>query len=253
MKKLLIALLLAQLVWGCGESNTPGNENITNEPFDKNPDFNSDTSTALANSFCEAQTHLQILSTGLLSAYSVKGNGSDLNYCGGEINLAEDDPNFEITINDYCVGFRDSQITLNGEIFGTIESGANFTSEVPELTLVGEGVDLSISGQTWDGRADDMFIDLTIVDNISGEIITLDDVSIKKGELDFGYMTFSDLGRFEFKFIEHFNAELTQGQLFFHGDGEKLVIISADNGSITVVYKASKSDPGTLLESNCNT
>ena len=32
---------------------------------------------------------------------------------------------------------------------------------------------------------------------------------------------------------------------------EELVIITADNGAITVVYKESKLDPGTLIEANC--
>ena len=192
-----------------------------------------------------------MVSTGLLSAYSVKGNGSDLNYCGGEIILTEDNPDFDIAINDYCFNFRDVPLTLNGNIAGSIESGANFTSEIPEITIVGEEVDLSVSGRTWDGRADDMFINVEVTDNFSGKDIILEDVSIKKGELDFGYVTFSGLDRFEFKFIEHFNSELSQGQLFFYGNNEELVIITADNGAITVVYKESKLDPGTLIEANC--
>lgn len=251
MKKVLIIIMLMQFVWACGDSNSPSEENATENSTNQNTDLNTDTSTLIANGFCSAQTQLQMVSTGLLSAYSVKGNGSDLNYCGGEISLSEDDPNFEIAINDYCFNFRDQQLTLNGNIIGAIESGANFTSKIPQLTITGEAVDLSISGETWDGRADDMFISIAVTDNISGETIALDEVSIKKGELDFGFITLADLGRFEFKFIEHFNAELTQGQLFFYGADEELVIITADNGTITVVYKASKLDPGTLLDSSC--
>lgn len=251
MKKVLIIIMLMQFVWACGDSNTPAEENSTNTSTDQNGDLNTDTSTLVANGYCSAQTRLQMLSTGLLSAYSVKGNGSDLNYCGGDILLTEDDPNFEITINNYCFNFRDQQLTLNGNIIGAIESGANFTSEIPQLTITGEAVDLTISGETWDGRADDMFISITVTDNISGETITLDEVSIKKGELDFGFITLSDLGRFKFKFIEHFNAELTKGQLFFYGADEQLIIITAENGTMTVVYKESKLDPGTLLDENC--
>ena len=252
MKKVLIIFLLIQFILACGESNSPGDENSVNETPSQNTDRNIDTATALANDFCAAQSQLQMVSAGLLSAYSVKGNGSDLNYCGGELILAENNPNFDISINEYCFNFRGQLLTLNGNIVGVIESGANFTSEIPEITLKGEEVDLFISGNTWDGRADDMFISVVVTDNISAEEIILEDVSIKKGELDFGYITFSDLNRFEFKFIEHFNAELTQGQLFFYGADEELVIITADNGTITVVHKDSKLDPGTLLDSNCS-
>jgi hypothetical protein len=252
MKRVLLALVLMQFITACGESNLPAEDNAANEPTHQNADLDNDTSTALANGFCSAQTQLQIVSTGLLSAYSVKGNGSDLNYCGGEILLTEDDPDFAIDINDYCFNFRNQPLTLNGDIIGAIESGANFTSEIQTLSVEGEAVDLSISGRTWDGRADDMFISITVSDNLTGEQITLEEVSIKKGELDFGYVTFSDLGRFEFKFIEHFNADLTQGQLFLYGTGEELVILTAENGEITVVYKQSKADPGTLLDSNCS-
>jgi hypothetical protein len=252
MKQVLPVVLLLLLLSACGEGNAPADENANGDPTSENTDLNTDTSSALANEFCTAQTRLQMVSTGLLSAYSVKGNGSDLNYCGGEIILTEDDPDFAIAINDYCFNFRDQPLTLNGNITGAIESGANFTSEIHELALTGEGVDVSLSGRTWDGRADDMFISITVSDNLSGEDIALEDVSIKKGELDFGYITFGDQGRIEFKFIEHFNADLTQGQLFFYGAGEELVILTADNGTITVVHKQSKTDPGTLLESSCS-
>jgi hypothetical protein len=252
MKQVLLVLLFLHLLSACGEGNVPANENPSEDSPSQTTDLNSDTSTALANEFCTAQTRLQMVSTALLSAYSVKGNGSDLNYCGGEIILTEDDPDFAIDINDYCFNFRDQPLTLNGKITGAIESGANFTSEIHELALTGEGVDTSLTGRTWDGRADDMFISITVSDNLSGEEIVLEDVSIKKGELDFGYITFADQERIEFKFIEHFNADLTQGQLFFYGTGEELIILTADNGVITVVHKQSKTDPGTLLESTCS-
>ena len=253
MKKVLLIVLFIQFLWACGENYTPAEENPTNDQVKQDTDLNIETSPSLANSFCAAQTHLQMVSTGMLSAYSVKGNGSDLNYCGGDITLVEDGPNFDIAINDYCFTFRNQQLILNGDITGAIESGANFTSEFPEITLVGQGVDLTISGSTWDGRADDMFISVAIADNISGEEIALEDVSIKKGELDFGYITFSDWEHIKFQFIEHFNADLTQGQLFFYGNDDEQVIITADNGAITVVYKESKLDSGTLLEANCGT
>jgi len=249
MKKAALVFLFVPFIWACGDGSLVGNSN--EDQIKQNADLNSENSSALASDFCSAQTDLQMVATGLLSAYSVKGNGSDLNYCGGEINLTEDDPNFNISINEYCFNFRGQQLILNGEINGAIESGANFTSVIPEITVVGEAVDLSISGSTKDGRADDMFINVVVSDNVSAEEIALEEVSIKKGELDFGYITFADLGRFKFKFIEHFNAELTQGQLFFYGNNEELVIITADNGTITVVYKESKLDPGTLVDANC--
>ena len=251
MKKVSVLLLLLFVFSACGDGGTVPDKSSTVEQQNQTSDLNTENSSALANNFCSAQTRLQMVATGLLSAYSVKSNGSDLNYCGGEIILGEDNPDFDISINEYCYIFRDQQLTLNGKIIGAVESGANFTSEIPEITLVGDNVDLTLSGRTWDGRADDMFISLVIADNISGEDIVLDEVSIKKGELDFGYITFSDLDRIKFKFIEHFNAELTQGQLFFYGNDDELVIITADNGTITVVYKESKLDPGTLLEANC--
>ena len=253
MRRVLLDLVLMHFITACGEGNMPADDdNPANESSNQNADLHTDTSTALANGFCSAQTPLQIVSTGLLSAYSVKGNGSDLNYCGGNIMLTEDDPDFAITLDNYCFNFRNQQLTLNGDIIGTIESGANFTSEIQTLSVMGEAVDLSISGRSWDGRADDMFISITVNDNLTDEEIILEDVSIKKGELDFGYVTFSDLGRFEFKFIEHFNAELTQGQLFLYGAGEELIILTADNGTISAVYKQSKTDPGTPLDTNCS-
>ena len=163
----LLGILVMHLITGCGDGNAPVDDNATNEPTNQNADLNTDTSTALVNGFCAAQTQLQIVSTGLLSAYSVKGNGSDLNYCGGEIILTEDNPDFAISINDYCFNFRNQQLTLNGDIIGAIESGANFTSQIQALSVVGDAVDLSISGRTWDGRADDMFISITVHDNLA--------------------------------------------------------------------------------------
>jgi len=251
MKKYFLVLLALPLLWSCGDNN---NSDISGTPKlsqNQQTDLNSKSATSLADSFCSHQTNLQILSTSLLSAFSVKDNSPDLNYCGGSIALNEDGLDFDVSINDYCVTARGQDVILNGSIVGTIESGANFTSDIPNISIVGDGIDLSVSGNTWDGRADDMFISLSILDNINATELLIDEVSIKKGELDFGYITFPDLGRFEFKFIEHFNAELTQGQLFIYGAAEEITIISADNGSLTVVYKESKLDPGVSLDSSC--
>jgi hypothetical protein len=35
--------------------------------------------------------------------------------------------------------------------------------------------------------------------------------------------------------------------LFIYGEADQVVIISADSGTITVVYKENKQDPGTLI------
>jgi hypothetical protein len=251
MKKMAIIFLLLQIMWACDGGNTPSSEN----PLDDSPNpvasLSVDGSTALANGFCATQTRLQIVGSALLSAYSAKDNGSDLNYCGGENMLSGDKNNFAITVKDYCFVFRDRQLILNGDIAGATESGANFVSEITNLDIVGDSVDLTTRGKTTAGRADDMFISTLISDNSSGEDISLEDVSLKKGELDFGYLTLPDLGRFEFKFIEHFNAELTRGQLYIYGIGDQLLIITAADGAITAVYKASKLDTGTSLNTTC--
>lgn len=251
MKKPLIIVLLLQFLWACGGSNTPAGDNTLNTSENQATALSTDSSTALANAFCAAQTRLQMVSTSLLSAYSAKGNGSDLNYCGGESALTEDKPNFQIALKDYCVNFRGQQLILNGDIFGATESGSNFTSDISDLALTGKGVDLTINGKSTAGRADDMFITSVVTDNKAGEDIGLENISLKKGEFDFGYFTLPDVGRHEFKFIDYFNAELTQGQLFIYGEGEQLLIISADNGAITAVYKETKLDPGTLLNTSC--
>jgi hypothetical protein len=278
MKKFAIALVSLPLLWSCGggggddplvtrENIDDGSNPLVEQDSGQTPGQTDEgtggtdesggatnAQSPLASAFCASQTDLQVLSTSFLSAYAVQGNGSDLNYCGGEVLLEENGLEFSISLNDYCVDFRGQQLTVNGDITGAVESGANFTSEIPELTIIGEGVDLEVSGRTWDGRADDMFISLTLINHITGTELILEDISIKKGELDFGYLTFTDLGRFEFKFIEHFNPELTQGQLFIYGnrgiDGEKL-ILTAENGDITVVYVPVKNDPGDLVDANC--
>lgn len=262
MKKLMLLGLFLPFLWSCGDDSTYPPTKNTNDEQNKdagvndNPDQVSDSNVSgpaeLANSFCTNQKPLQIISTSLLSAFHVMGNGSDRNYCGGQIILDTTAEDFSIAIEDYCVEARGQQVTINGSIIGAIESGANFTSEVSYLTITGDGVDLAITGRTWDGRADDMFMSLTITNNLNNTQITLDEVSIKKGEFDFGFLTIDELDRVEFKFIEHFNADLTRGELFIYGKNDELLIISADEGSIFVVFKDSKQDPGTLLDSSCS-
>ena len=255
MKQLVLLVCVLPIVWSCGDNAnnlSTGTPKTQNQTQITGIDLNSETAATVANNFCTYQKPLQIISTSLLSAYSVKGNGSDLNYCGGTAALNENGLNFDIALSDYCVNAIDAQYLLNGTIYGVVESGANFTSDIPDLSIVGNGVDLLVTGNTRDGRADDMFINLTINDQITATQLIIEDISIKKGELDFGYITFPDLGPVKFKFIDHFNPELTKGQVFFYGANEEITIVSADNGSITVVYKESKLDAGILLESNCS-
>jgi hypothetical protein len=252
MKKASISFFLLFIMAACGGSNSnPSSNNTANSSLNETQPLSTDTSIALANGFCSAQTRLQMVATSLLSAFSVKDNGSDLNYCGGESILTGDKPTFDIAIKDYCVNYRGQQLTLNGNIAGTIESGANFTSKIPELDITGDGVDLTIKGKTTAGRADDMFISTIITDNLTSEDISLEDVSLKKGKLDFGYFTLPNLGRYKFQFIDYFNEELTQGLLYIYGVNDELLIISADNGTITAVYQKSKQDPGTTLDTSC--
>lgn len=256
MKKLFLLSFILTFVWSCGNnsmSEDPGlNQGVDAvDTLGTTPITDTNVSAA-ASGFCESQRQLQILSTSLLSAYAVKGNGSDTNYCGGTSELIEDGMNFDINVDNYCVNARGQQVTMNAAISGAIESGANFTSDIHNLTVQGDGVDLEVTGNTWDGRADDMFMNLNISDLVNAINVGLEDVNIKNGEFDFGYLNLPDIGRFKFKFIEHFNADNTQGMLFIYGEQEQLVIISADNGNITVVYKKDKHDPGTLItETSC--
>ncbi|WP_455204776.1 hypothetical protein [Kaarinaea lacus] len=257
MRHIVLASLLPIFIGACSGGNTEDNDgNNASQDTNISPgsllELNANNSVALANQFCANRNMLQVLSTSLLSAYSVKDNGSDLNYCGGSIGLDEEGLNFDINISDYCVNARGQQVTLNGDISGATESGANFTSTINNLTIVGSTTNLSIDGTSWDGRADDMFISLNVFDHAKDEQLYIDDVSIKKGELDFGYITFSGMDATEFKFIDYFNAELTQGQVFFYGTNDEILILSADNGAITAVLKQSKTDSGTLLNTNCD-
>ena len=99
-----------------------------------------------------------------------------------------------------------------------------------------------------------MFLTLTITDNISAQQIVLEEVNIKKGEIDFGFFRFGDVGPYEFKFINHFNDDLTEGLLFIYGQGEELLILTAEDGGVSVVHKKDKRDPGEWVTSeSCNT
>ena len=278
MKNTFLLIFTLLFVWSCGDSTTINGQDPMIEETDTTLDAPQDTTTnpvdavipelpdapaapvpnlsntlsntkasAAASGFCESQKQLQILSTSLLSAFSSKGNGTDKNYCGGTANFTEDGMMFDIELTDYCVNARGQQVTVDGLIKGEIESGANFTSDINQLSVVGEGVNLSLDGSTWDGRADDMFMNLNISDLLNNIEISLEGVNIKKGEFDLGYLNIPEVGTFYFKFITHFNADFTEGMLFIYGEGEQLTIISADNGTITVVYKENKQDPGTLL------
>jgi len=262
MKKLIILLLSLFSVWSCGGNSSnnasvdgadtgganTGSATLTNSPL------TNDSMAAVSANFCSCETKFKMLSTSLLSAYSSKGNGSDPNYCGGSNAYTEDGANFKIELKNYCVNFRGQHLTLNGTINGVTDSGANFFSSIiPDLSITGKNVDLSVSGSTKYGRADDMFLDINIDDNITAKQIVFQDVNIKKGEFDLGYFSFNDVGPYEFKFIDHFDADYTTGMLFIYGTGDDYLILSADQGIITVVYKKDRHDPGTLIDvPSCN-
>ncbi|MGD8639007.1 MAG: hypothetical protein PVG89_00175 [Gammaproteobacteria bacterium] len=265
MKKLFLLSFVLVFLWSCGgnggsttntgineDSNIPepvgGIDSVESlDILDTDPISNNNISAAVSG-FCDNQKKLQILSTSLLSAYAAKGNGADTNFCGtGTAELIEDGMNFELNVADYCVNARGQQVTLNADISGMVESGANFTSDIHSMTIEGNNIDLDISGITWDGRADDMFLNLDISDLTSDTSTALEYVNIKKGEFDFGYLNLPNVGRFKFKFIDHFNADNTTGMLFIYGEGEDYIVVSADEGSITAVYKVDRQDPGTLV------
>jgi hypothetical protein len=289
MKKIVLLALILPFMWSCGDGSTMNEQNPMNEspdlldsPQDTTtdepvtdpvtdivvPDFpdapeppvpnlsnalSTNIASAAASGFCDSQKQLQILSTSIISAFSPKGNGSDNYYCGGTANFTEDGMVFDIELTDYCVNARGQQVTVNTMIHGETESGANFTSDINQLTIEGDGVNLSLHGNTWDGRADDMFMNLEISDLANAIDVGLEGVNIKhnsktkNGEFDLGYLNLPNVGKFYFKFITHFNPEFTEGMLFIYGAEEQLIIVSADSGTITVVYKEDKRDSGTLL------
>ena len=275
MKKLYSLLTLLIFLNACGngsseesatdavgaQSSSSGVEvDIPVEVLSQDPlpvsELDSATNLAIADNFCANETNFKVLSTSLLSAYSDlgRGNYTDPNYCGGTSELTTTDTGFTVTLTNYCVLFRDQQVLLNGTIKGAVDSGVNIISEFlePDISIIGEGFDLSVVGDTRNGRNDDMFMNLTITDNFSGNQIVLDETNIKKGEFDFGYFSFEDVGPYRFLFIKHFNADLTEGQLFIYGSGEEYLILTAENGIVTVVFKRDRHDPGVLVESSCS-
>jgi hypothetical protein len=272
MKKIFLLALALPIICSCGNGSTTvgqdpvnnGDPGVLDTPQDpvvvpELPDapappepnlsdtLNSAKASAAASGFCDSQKQLRILSTSLLSAYASKGNGADTNYCGGSAEFTQNGPQFGIALADYCVNARGQQVTLNGIINGVTESGANFTSDIVELTIEGAGVNMSLDGDTYAGRADDMFMNLNISDLVNAIETGLEGVNIKKGEFDLGYLVLPNVGRFYFKFITHFNGDWTEGMLFIYGEGEQVIIVSADNGTLTVVYKETRHDAGTLL------
>ena len=260
MKKLSILLMSLFLEYACGNSSkddtnvqTTGINSGT--PVDAVPpsEVNAQMNLQIADNFCANETNLKLLSTSLLSAYSSKGNGSDMNYCGGTNAFTENGADFNITLTNYCVNFRGQQVVLNGTIDGVTDSGANFFSSIiPDITIAGGNYDLSLSGETWYGRADDMFLNLMATDHNTGNLISLEDTNIKKGEFDIGFFSFEGVGPYEFRFIKHFNETLTEGQLFIYGVGEEYLVLTAEEGIVTVVYKKDRHDPGVLVESSCS-
>jgi len=280
MKKLLLAVILPFL-WSCGNGSStmnnqdpmdggtsqgPGGTGGTDVPIlqDAPAPPEPNLSYALSNSvagaassgFCDVQKQLQILSASLISAYSSRGNSNkpDPYYCGvGTAVHIPDGDTFSIELTDYCANVRGQQVTLNGSITGRVDSGSNFFSDISQLTIEGDGINLSLDGTTRYGRIDDMFMTLNISDLVNNIEVGLEEVNLKDnaqthyGEFDLGYLILPNVGKFYFKFITHFNAELTEGMLFIYGEADQVVIISADSGTITVVYKENKQDPGTLI------
>jgi hypothetical protein len=275
MSRLIHALVLIPVITACGNSGTSNNttnpldtgssksttsdststsaDSPTPSPNNPGADAMYAEQIAQANGYCVNQKKLQIISTSLLSAYTPKGNRSDLNYCGGENVYNVDGANFTLQLNNYCVNARGQQVVLNGRISGQTDSGSNFFSTIIEdLTIAGEGIDLDITGSTRDGRADDNFVDLQVTDNNDGSQLSLNDTSIKKGEFDFGDVTFDGSSQIPFKFIDYFNPDNTTGLLFLYGQGEDFTVVSGDKGMITAVYKKDRHDPGTWLDLPCN-
>lgn len=262
MRKLLILCFVLPFFWACSNGGGNAGDNLdgnnTSElgtkPGTHNEqrvDLTTDTATDLADNFCASHKNLQAFSKSFLGVMSVMSNHPLTGSCGGGVSYEKDGTNFTVLATDYCDDAAGRALTANGTVTGTVESGANFTSDVPSFHITGQGIDITMSGHTWDGRYNDMFLSMSMTDNLTGTVVELSDVNIKKGELDIGLMTFADLGKFEFKVIKHFNNELTEGQLFFYGDNGETIIMTAENGSISVVLTESKQDQGTWLDSSC--
>ena len=158
MKKILLLLaLFLPFLWSCGNGSSMNNQypmdggsDIIDTPQDttleepgstevpvlpdapKSPDsnmsnaLNISTASAAVSGFCDSQKQLQILSTSLMSAYSPKGNGPDIYYCGGTAHFTEDGALFDIELTDYCVNARGHQVMLNGMIHGKTDSGEGY-------------------------------------------------------------------------------------------------------------------------------
>jgi len=236
----------------CGGGSGPGENGNTNiQQLDSNLDLQDvNLQTTIANAYCTNQKKLQLISESLLRAYSPKGNGADKANCGGENAYTDDGTNFTLDMKDYCIEKEGKQYLLNGSISGMTESGNNFTSTISNLSITGNGVNLSIDGDSYDGRADDNFVNLNVHDGALN--YSLDQSSVKKGEFDFGYLTFPTFASAPYQFITHFNADNTEGLLFIYGNADDKIIISGDQGMITAVYSANKQDPGTWLDLPCN-
>jgi len=275
MKKILLSAVILPFLWSCGNgSSTMNDQNpmdggttqgpggtdvpvLQDAPAPPEPNLSYALSNSVAGAassgFCDAQKQLQILSASLISAYSSRGNKSDPYYCGGTAVHTPNGDSFGIELTDYCANVRGQQVTLNGSITGQVDSGSNFFSDIQQLTIEGDGINLSLDGTTRYGRIDDMFMTLNISDLVNNIEVGLEEVNLKDnakthyGEFDLGYLNLPNVGKFYFKFITHFNAELTEGMLFIYGEADQVIIISADSGTITVVYKENKQDPGTLI------
>jgi len=251
--KLTIYPIVIQSLVSCG-GGSPSEDGvqIQNDSFVGFSTTDLSLQTAVADAYCSNQKKLQLVSKALLSAYSPKGNGSDTANCGGENVYVDDGVNFSLELKDYCIEKSGQQYKLNGSISGATESGNNFTSTISSLSIKGNNVDLSINGDTYAGRADDNWANLNINDNLTNTPYALDQTSVKKGELAFGDFTYPGFESVHYQFITNFNEDNTEGLLFFYGNEEDRIIVSADNGMITAVYAVDRQDPGTWLDLPCN-
>lgn len=255
-------IVLLPFFCACGSSSSPNNDAMNNSPSSTSSASSHSTPApstpetqamyadqiAHANAYCVYQKKMQIISSSLLSAYTKPAGGNNAHY-----EYVTDGITFNISLTDYTVNVRGTTVVLNGDIDGTVDSGANFFSTINLLNIAGDNINLDITGSTRDGRADDNFVDLKVTNhNDYTPLFQMNDVSIKKGEFDFGDITFDNLSKIPFKFIDYFNADNTTGLLFLYGQGDDKTIISGDNGMITAVYSTSKQDPGTWLDLPCN-
>ena len=264
LRKLIVFSIVFPLLSACGDGGgdpTAGDQVTTQQGLNGGngsggstgvATIELSTATTIANAYCTNQRKLQLISASLLSAYSPKGNGTDTTKCGGENLYNDDGTNFSLQLNDYCIVNRGEKYTLNGSITGATESGSNFTSTIAGLSIQGKDVDLNISGDSYAGRADDNFVNLQILDNLTKAQYSIEKSSVKKGEFDFGDATFPQFASTHFQFITHFNEDNTEGLLYFYGSADDKIIISGDNGMITAIYSVDRHDSGTWLDLPCN-